>query len=121
MEYIENDNYHFLETPFTKNLEEFETYYKDKWEDHLSNKELKIMQDAYCVGISEMRVEKDLCQGDYVSIYKNIIISTRSLECQAQEQQDRAWVVQLKRTRMYYQTELLKALTSTMQYFCMEN
>lgn len=77
--------------------------------------------DAYCVGISEMRVEKDLCQGDYVSIYKNIIISTRSLECQAKEQQDRVWVVQLKRTRMYYQTELLKALTSTIQNFCMEN
>lgn len=114
-----NDNY--LETPFAKNNEEFETYYKDRWKDRLSDKEMNIMQDAYCVGISEMRVEKDLCQCDYISIYKNIIINSRSLECQANQQQDYAWREQLKRTKKYYQRELLKTLTLTIQYFCMEN
>ena len=114
-----NDNY--FETPFAKNLKEFETYYKDSWKDRLSDKEMKIMQDAYCVGISEMRVEKDLCQGDYISIYKNIIINSRSLECQANQQQDSAWRELLKRTRKYYQAELLKALILTVRYFCMEN
>ena len=38
-----NDNY--FETPFAKNLEEFETYYKDSWKDRLSDKEMKIMQE----------------------------------------------------------------------------
>ena len=114
-----NDNY--FETPVAERLEEFETYYKDSWKDRLSDKEMKTMQDAYCVGISEMRVEKDLCQGDYISIYKNIIINSRSLECQAKQQQDSAWEEQLKIIRKYYQAELLKALTLTIQYFCMEN
>ena len=111
----------YLETPVAERLEEFETYYKDSWKDRLSDKEMKIMHDAYCVGISEMRVEKDLCQGDYISIYKNIIINSRSLECQAKQQQDSAWEEQLKIIRKYYQAELLKALTLTIQYFCMEN
>ena len=111
----------YLETPVAERLEEFETYYKDSWKDRLSDKEMKIMQDSYCVGISEMRVEKDLCQGDYISIYKNIIINSRSLECQAKQQQDSAWEEQLKIIRKYYQAELLKALTLTIQYFCMEN
>lgn len=111
----------YLETPLAKRLEDFETYYKDNWKDHWSDKAVQIMQDAYCVDISEMRVEKDLYQNDYISIYKNIIINSRSLECQAKQQQDSAWEEQLKMIRKYYQAELLKALTSTIQYFCMEN
>lgn len=118
MEQIENNKY--LETPLAKRLEDFETYYKDNWKDHWSDKAVQIMQDAYCVGISEMRVEKDLYQNDYISIYKNIIINSRALECQAKQQQDSAWGEQLKMIRKYYQVELLKALTSTIQNFCME-
>ena len=119
MENIENDNY--LETPFAKNLEEFKTYYEEKWKEQWSDRAVEVMQDAYCVGISEMSVERDLYQNDYISIYKNIIIKCRSLECEASRQQDNAWEEQLKMTRKHYQTELLKALTSTIQYFCMEN
>lgn len=113
-----NDSY--LETPFAKNLEEFETYYKDNWKDRMSDKEMKIMQDAYCVGISEMLVEKDLCENNYINIYENIIVKCRSLEWQANLQEDKAWKEQLKKTRQRYQVELLKTLTATIRDYCME-
>lgn len=119
MEQIENDKY--LETPLTQRLEEFKTYFEEQWKKQWSERDVKIMQDAYCVGISEMRVERDLYQSNYIGIYKNIIINSRSLECQAKQQQDNAWEEQLKMIRKYYQVELLRALTLTIQYFCMEN
>lgn len=119
MEQFENNKY--CETPLAKRLEDFKTYYEDSWKKQWSERAVEIMRDAYCVGISEMRVEKDLYQNDYISIYKNIIINSRSLECQANQQQDSIWAGQLKMIRKYYQAELLKALTSTIQNFCMEN
>lgn len=113
-----SDNY--LETPFAKNLEEFKTYYKEKWEEQWSDRAVEVMQDAYCVGISEMSVERDLYQNDYISIYKNIIVKCRSLECQASQQQDSAWEEQLKAMRKHYQIQLFQLLTVTIREYCME-
>ena len=108
------------ETPFAENLAEFETYYEERWKEHWSERAVEIMRDAYCVDISEMRVEQDLYQNDFISIYKNIIISCRSLEDQANKQQDNAWKKQLESTRQHYQVELLKTLTATIREYCME-
>lgn len=108
------------ETPFAKNLEIFKNYYEEIWKEHWSERAVEIMRDAYCVDISEMRVEQDLYQNDFISIYKNIIIRCRFLEQQAREQQDKVWEKQLKNTRKYYQVELLKSLTATIREYCME-
>ena len=108
------------ETPFAENFEEFKNYYEEKWKEQWSEEVVEIMRDAYCVGISEMSVERDLYQNDFISIYKNIIIRCRFLELQARQQQDKAWKKQLKNTRKHYQVELLKFLTATIRDFCME-
>ena len=108
------------ETPFAENFEEFKTYYEERWKEHWSEQAVEIMRDAYCVGISEMSVERDLYQNDFISIYKNIIIRCRFLEQQAREQQDKAWEKQLKNTKKDYQVKLLKTLTATIRDFCME-
>ena len=108
------------ETPFAEKFEEFKTYYEEMWKKNWSEQAVEIMGDAYCVGISEMSVERDLYQNNFISIYKNIIIKCRFLEQQAREQQDKTWEKQLKNTRKYYQVVLLKTLTATIRNFCME-
>ena len=119
MENFEKDKY-YLETPFSKNFEEFQNYHEKIWKEHWSNHAVEIIQDAYCVGISEMLVEKDLCENNYINIYENIIVKCRSLEWQANLQEDKAWKEQLKKTRQHYQVELLKTLTTTIRDYCME-
>ena len=119
MENFEKDKY-YLETPFSKNFEEFQNYHEAIWREHWSNHAVEIIQDAYCVGISEMLVEKDLCENNYINIYENIIVKCRSLELQANLQEDKAWKEQLKKTRQRYQVELLKTLTATIRDYCME-
>ena len=119
MKNLEKDKY-YLETPFSKNFEEFQNYHEAIWKEHWSEHAVEIIRDAYCVGISEMLVEKDLCENDYISIYENIIVKCRSLEWQANLQEDKAWKEQLKKTRQYYQVELLKTLTATIRDYCME-
>ena len=109
------------ETPFTKNFEEFKTYYEEKWRKQWSEQAVEIIRDAYCVDISEMRVEQNLYQNDFISIYKDIIVKCRFLKQKASQQQDKVWAEQLENMKQRYQVELLKELTSTIQYFCVEN
>lgn len=118
MEHFENDNY--LETPLAKNLEEFKTFHEEGWRAHWSVQAVEQIQDAYCVGISEMWVEKQLLENDYIEIAKNIIVKCRLLEYQASAQSDNAWEEQLKIMRQRYQVELLKTLTNTIRDYCME-
>ena len=114
---MENFKY---ETPFAENYKKFKTYYEELWKEYWSEEAVEIMGDAYCVGVSICRVQQDLRRNNFISIYKNIIIKCRSLEEQANQQQDKFWKKQLKNTRKYYQVELLKTLTATIRDYCME-
>lgn len=116
------DNYsNYLETPLADNLETFKTYLEDNWRGRWSDESIEIMRDAYCVGISEMWVDKMLSQSNKVNIYKQIIMKCRNYEVQAYEQNNNAWKEQLIMLRKRYQAELLDALTKIIHYWCMEN
>lgn len=110
----------YLETPLAKSLAFFKTHLEDNWKEHWSVQSVEIMQDAYCVGISEMWVESKLFTDSYVEIYKQIIAKCRSFALTAMKRGDDAWKEQLKMLQSRYQVELFKALTNLIRDYCME-
>lgn len=110
----------YLETPLAKNLDFFKTHLEDNRKEHWSAQSVEIIQDAYCVGISEMWVESKLLADSYFEIYKQIITRCRLLTIEALRRGNDVWKEQLKMLQSRYQVDLLKVLTNAIRDYCME-
>lgn len=117
----------YNETPLANSLEEFKTTYQDELSERYPQKDIELMEDAYCVGISPVYIERYFAEeNSYTKIYKKIIIFARTQICTTKEyplkdkEINMLWAEQLKNILHHYQGKYFNELTKEIQTYCME-